>query len=517
MSKRRSRSATRAKLGDSTSPQPRSQNKSPKSSTKQAKLPFSLNNKRVFAPENKVKTFEEFKLTEDEEDYLENMYQCQNYSDNQVIELCQYDIFGDNPEEIANEVIEYCKEKHNKHKLDFENVIFPFATLFQVLQPRQILVELRLSGCKILPSECQDIASNPVFRQLRSLDLSCNPIKLTGLLYLLNAEYSCLSNLRRLVLFSCKIKNSQLNEVPMKEFQAAKISLHQLNYLNISYNNLGNLGNSFVQKDFGLIEGRSLESLLMVECSLDDEFVLKSLINQLSRFINLFEVDISHNFFEESYQALMKGFQKHCNILTNINLVSNKFLTKPLADMTIQKISNQMGFIQLKRLDLSSSLKGDMQVQFIAESSAFVNLEYLKLRNCQITADGLLQLFESKHLRRLQYLLVPKNNIIQIKAPFNDMKDATELQIFRYTMKLQLLDIRQNPIKSSYLRYQMPKKFLIYAVILCENQQVMNSTLFTNISIQNRITDGTKEQKLNVNPLIIAYPNDKQKQFLSKI
>ena len=52
MQRRSSRSAsrTKAKLDSSTSPPP--MQKSPLSKTKQAKLPFIQNNKRVYAPEN---------------------------------------------------------------------------------------------------------------------------------------------------------------------------------------------------------------------------------------------------------------------------------------------------------------------------------------------------------------------------------------------------------------------------------------------------------------------------------
>lgn len=53
--------------------------------------------------------------------------------------------------------------------------------------------------------------------------------------------------------------------------------------------------------------------------------------------------------------------------------------------MFIPRIQNQTGFLNLKRVDLSSSLKGDMQATQIADSSAFENLEFLKLRNCGIT------------------------------------------------------------------------------------------------------------------------------------
>lgn len=52
-------------------------------------------------------------------------------------------------------------------------------------------------------------------------------------------------------------------------------------------------------------------------------------------------------------------------------------------------------FEYLKRLDLSSSLKGDAQVLAFASSTAYQHLEFLKLKNCGIGNLGLTALLGS--------------------------------------------------------------------------------------------------------------------------
>lgn len=91
------------------------------------------------------------------------------------------------------------------------------------------------------------------------------------------------------------------------------------------------------------------------------------------------------------------------------------------------KRDKKESLIFLKRLDLSSSISGDEQVAEVAHSSALKHLEFLSLRNCKVTSEGCTSLFESKHLRNLQVLLLPKNLIKSIKGPYDDLKSATEL------------------------------------------------------------------------------------------
>ena len=72
-------------------------------------------------------------------------------------------------------------------KLDLFNLMCPFPRIEAALKgQQQFLVELRLSSCKIISAECKEIASSPLLSQLRALDLSCNSIKLSGLVALID-------------------------------------------------------------------------------------------------------------------------------------------------------------------------------------------------------------------------------------------------------------------------------------------------------------------------------------------
>lgn len=53
------------------------------------------------------------------------------------------------------------------------------------------------------------LSSNPRVKDLKSLDLSCNPISVQGLLYLISPKTSELSKLIKLTLVNCDIDQSQ--------------------------------------------------------------------------------------------------------------------------------------------------------------------------------------------------------------------------------------------------------------------------------------------------------------------
>lgn len=72
-----------------------------------------------------------------------------------------------------------------------------------------------------------------------------------------------------------------------------RITLNKLQYLNLSYNNLGVLLEKIVEKKFGLICDQ-LEYLYLVKSHIDDKSVT-SLIKCLPRTTNLYELDLSHN------------------------------------------------------------------------------------------------------------------------------------------------------------------------------------------------------------------------------
>jgi len=54
----------------------------------------------------------------------------------------------------------------------------------------------------------------------------------------------------------------------------------------------------------------------------------------------------------------------------------------------------------------------------------------------------------SKNMRSLEILIARENRIDEIEGPFNDLEDASEKQIKKGLMKLQILDVRNNKLTS---------------------------------------------------------------------
>tara|TARA_B110000285_G_scaffold149368_1_gene166756 strand:+ start:72 stop:329 length:258 start_codon:yes stop_codon:yes gene_type:complete len=74
---------------------------------------------------------------------------------------------------------------------------------------QQPILELQLNSTFLTASECLVLAENPQFEHLRSLDLSCNPITVKGLMYLISPTHSRFTEkLQKLCLFNCEIDNS---------------------------------------------------------------------------------------------------------------------------------------------------------------------------------------------------------------------------------------------------------------------------------------------------------------------
>lgn len=106
----------------------------------------------------------------------------------------------------------------------------------------------------------------------------------------------------------------------------------------------------------------------------------------------------------------------------------------------------------LLRLDLSNCLRGDEQVATLAQSSYLKDLKWLNLRRCKFGTDGFDELLSSKNLRSLEVLIVKDNKITAIQGPFHDLEEATEKQIKKGIMKLQLLDVRSNRLTKTFLK-----------------------------------------------------------------
>jgi hypothetical protein len=62
--------------------------------------------------------------------------------------------------------------------------------------------------------------------------------------------------------------------------------------------------------------------------------------------------------------------------------------------------------------------------------------------------------------------LLSNNHISQIKGPYKDLKEATELQLKREIMTLSILDLRENDIKSVLAIYDYARHFLRETVVL---------------------------------------------------
>lgn len=63
----------------------------------------------------------------------------------------------------------------------------------------------------------------------------------------------------------------------------------------------------------------------------------------------------------------------------------------------------------------------------LAQSTTFVHLEYLKLKNCQIGNEGFTAVVGAKGFRRVKVLIVNKNKISKLVFPWDDLKNATQV------------------------------------------------------------------------------------------
>lgn len=87
-----------------------------------------------------------------------------------------------------------------------------------------------------MPQECNQIADSDLVIELKTLDLSCNPIGVNGLCNLFHLKKSKLMKLENLELFNCDIKAHVSKRLP------AKLKKQEnLQRLNLSYNDLDDL------------------------------------------------------------------------------------------------------------------------------------------------------------------------------------------------------------------------------------------------------------------------------------
>jgi hypothetical protein len=106
---------------------------------------------------------------------------------------------------------------NGENQMNIEGVFIPHKILTKVITRE--LLELRLCDCKLIAPECRDLASNSNLKHLRVLDLSCNPIRVSGFLSLLDKNVSHLENLERLDVYMCSINQEQLKFLPKSMMQ----------------------------------------------------------------------------------------------------------------------------------------------------------------------------------------------------------------------------------------------------------------------------------------------------------
>lgn len=76
-------------------------------------------------------------------------------------------------------------------RLEISEFLVRIAYIDKILKAYDTpILELCLRSTFITASECMILASNPRAKELRSLDLTCNPISVQGLLYLTSPKTS---------------------------------------------------------------------------------------------------------------------------------------------------------------------------------------------------------------------------------------------------------------------------------------------------------------------------------------
>ena len=93
--------------------------------------------------------------------------------------------------------------------LNLEVIEFPLRIGYidkMIADCKRPILELKLNSTFLTATECLVVASNQRVSDLRSLDLSCNPITAKGLLYLVHPQHSRFTEkLKSLSLFNCEI------------------------------------------------------------------------------------------------------------------------------------------------------------------------------------------------------------------------------------------------------------------------------------------------------------------------
>lgn len=75
-------------------------------------------------------------------------------------------------------------------------------------------------------------------------------------------------------------------------------------------------------------------------------------------------------------------------------------------------------------------------------------MKFLNISSCKFGDIGLQELLSSKNMRNLKVLIAKDNKIEKVEGPYGDLEDASEKQLQKGVMKLQVLDLRVNRLTS---------------------------------------------------------------------
>jgi len=178
------------------------------------------------------------------------------------------------------------------------------------------IIELQLNSTFLTASECLVLAENPQFANLKSLDLSCNPITAKGLVYLIDPAHTKFSEkLKHLTLYNCEIDHVQSNLISNEQLQSIKCEFN-LKSLNLSHNSLGNFLNFIVE--FDMIKS-DCEHLLLNTCQLNDEQMINlASKNNGAMIAGLTTLDLSNNLLSCGFILLIRQLRESCDFLTNL-------------------------------------------------------------------------------------------------------------------------------------------------------------------------------------------------------
>ncbi|TNV78923.1 hypothetical protein FGO68_gene8912 [Halteria grandinella] len=344
-----------------------------------------------------------------------------------------------------------------------EGQLFSSTALFQMLYLQPEILVLKLIDCGITAIECKCIASNPHASSVELLDLSCNPIKLTGFLNLISKSSSRLQNVRELNLYLCQINADQIPIVGELLFNGKKIDQTNLIKLNLSHNKLGQLAShilgSWIQID-------NLHHLQLEDCELEEP--AQELLALSVQFMwDLKMMNLSCNTLKTEHLSLLfDGMRK---LLTFPSLILEK--CSFTEGLSFNQGKQEYGY--LTELDMSLTPLSEEDCINLSEARCLQGLKLLKLEQCQLTSTSFKHIVGSTIIINLEILLVQKNHIERVKVKI--LRNFKPELLF---MRLKLLDIRDNPIEQCQMHMCYGWQFSQTVILGWDKDNSLNSYHF---------------------------------------